>query len=312
MNWIGKPLRRKEDFRFLIGKGEFVADIAVGAAQLYILRSPHANARITSIDVGAALRMPGVLDIMTGRDIAAAGIGGLPHAYPVVNRDGTSMAAPDHPVIALDRVLHVGDQVAAVVAQTLDEAQSAAEAIEVRYEVLRSHTDLASSLNTDAAKVREELPNNQCFDWGLGDSDATDKAMQAADHVVELDLIQNRVNASPMEARAALGAYHQGRDEYTLHTTSQNPHAIRVYLSAITLKVPEEKIRVVSPDVGGGFGMKIYHYAEEVLVLLAARRVGRPVRWIASRSEAYLVDAYGRDHVTKVRLGLRRDGLFTA
>lgn len=312
MNWIGKPLRRKEDGRFITGQGQYVGDVDIDAAALYVLRSPHANARIVSIDVSAASDMPGVLDIITGEDIEKAGIGGLPCAYPVTNRDGSPMVFPHHPVIARDQVLHVGDQVAAIIAETLAEAQSAAEAIQVVYEVLPSQTSLVGVLGKDAARVRPELPDNQCFDWGLGNEQATDAAMAGAAHVVELHLVQNRVNASPMETRNTLGLYDAGRDEYTLYTSTQNPHSIRVCLSASTLKIPEERIRVISPDVGGGFGMKIYHYAEEVLVLFAAKRVRRPVRWEASRSEAFLVDTYARDHLTKVRLGLDPDGRFVA
>jgi|APGre2960657373_1045057.scaffolds.fasta_scaffold10132_3 carbon-monoxide dehydrogenase large subunit len=312
MAWVGKPLLRKEDFRFLTGTGEYVADLPIRAAHLVVLRSPHAAAEIMSIDCEAAKLMPGVLDIMVGQDIVALGVGGLPCAYPVTNRDGTQMVYPHHPVLALERVLHVGDQVAAVVADSLIEAQAASEAIKVKYKVLPSHTDLASSLDAGAKLVRSELPSNQCFDWGLGDEADVDEALRAAPHVVHLDLIQNRVNASPMETRGTVGLYDNGRDEYTLYTSNQNPHAIRACLAGSTLKIPEEKIRVVSPDVGGGFGMKIYHYAEEVLVLLAAKRVGRPVKWIASRSEAFLSDTYARDHVTKVSVGLRKDGVFTA
>lgn len=312
MNWVGKPLRRKEDHRFITGSGEYLADVAVDAAHMYVLRSPHASACIVSVGIRAARQMPGVVDIITGKDIIEAGIGGLPCAYPVVNRDGTPMVYPVHPVIPAERVLHVGDPVAAIIAESLDQAQAAAAKIVMKYEVLNSHTDLASALHPSAARVRPEFANNQCFDWGLGDESAVDKVLAKAQNIVELDLVQNRINASPMETRGAVGLYDNGRDEYTLYTSTQNPHAIRVCLSACTLKIPEEKIRVISPDVGGGFGMKIYHYAEEVLVLLAAKRLKRPVRWIASRSEAFLADTYARDHVTKVTLGFDDDGKFIA
>ena len=312
MAWIGQPLRRKEDFRFLTGKGEYIADLPILAAHLYVLRSPHASAEILFIDCTAARSMPGVLDIIVGQDIIDLGVGGLPCAYPVINRDGTMMVYPQHPVIAFDRVLHVGDQVAAVVAETLVQAQAASEAIRVDYRVLPSQTDLATSLDANAKKVRAEFPDNQCFDWGLGDESDVDEALSSAPHRVELELIQNRVNASPMETRGTIGLYDQGRDEYTLYTSNQNPHAIRACLAGSTLKIPEERIRVVSPDVGGGFGMKIYHYAEEVLVLVAAKRIRRPVNWIANRSEAFLSDTYARDHVTKVSLGLNKDGTFIA
>ncbi len=315
MAWVGKPLLRKEDRRFITGSGSYVDDVAArlpGTAQLHVLRSPHASAGIVRIDVERARSHPGVLDVFTGADLDAAGIGGLPCAWPVNSSDGTPMAAPSHPVLVTDRVRHVGDPVVAVIAETMEAAEAAADLIEIDYQVDASHTDLATSLDPTAAKVHPEFGSNLCFDWRLGDGSAVRAILDTAPHVVELDLIQNRVNASPMETRGAIGIYERWRDEYTLYTSNQNPHPIRVMLSASTLKVPEEKIRVISPDVGGGFGMKIYHYNEEVLVLFAAKRIDRPVRWIASRSEAFLADTYARDHVTTVRLALDADGRFLA
>ncbi|HAE46873.1 MAG TPA: carbon monoxide dehydrogenase [Tistrella mobilis] len=314
MGQIGRPLRRKEDARFLTGTGRYVADAAaeLGAAHMRILRSPHGAALIRGIDTSTARALPGVLDVITGADLEKMGIGGLPCAWPVTSRDGTPMIHPPHPVLAVDRVLHVGDPLAAVVAETEAQADAAVEAIEVEYEPLPCQTDLATALAPGAARVRAELPHNRCFDWDLGDEAAVDSALAASPRVVTLDLIQNRVNASPMETRGTLGVYDRGHGDYTLWTSSQNPHSIRVTLSAATLKVPEEKLRVISPDVGGGFGMKIYHYSEEVLVLVAAKRTGRPVRWIASRLEAFQADTYARDHVTTVSLGLDEDGRFRA
>ncbi|MGV0758173.1 xanthine dehydrogenase family protein molybdopterin-binding subunit [Tistrella mobilis] len=314
MGQIGRPLRRKEDARFLTGAGQYVADAAtqLGAAHMRILRSPHGAALIRAIDTGAARALPGVLDVITGADLEKMGIGGLPCAWPVTSRDGSAMIHPPHPVLAVDRVLHVGDPLAAVVAETEAQADAAVEAIEVDYAPLPCQTDLATALGPDVARVRSEIPTNRCFDWDLGDEAAVDAALAASPRVVTLDLIQNRVNASPMETRGTLGVYDRGHGDYTLWTSSQNPHSIRVTLSAATLKVPEEKLRVISPDVGGGFGMKIYHYSEEVLVLVAAKRTGRPVRWIASRLEAFQADTYARDHVTTVSLGLDEDGRFRA
>lgn len=315
MAWIGKSLRRKEDFRFLTGTGNYIADIADklnDVVFLHVVRSPHACADINSIRMEAARQMPGVLDVFTGGDLAAAEIGGLPCAWPVKNRDGTEMAAPEHPVLVTGRALHAGDPVAAVVALTPEAAATAAESVEIDYQVQPSQTNLATSLDENAPTVHPGLPSNQCFDWELGEAAAVDKVMQSAPHIVELDLVQNRVNASPMETRGTIGIYDQGTDDYTLYTSNQNPHAIRLMLSASTLRIPEERIRVISPDVGGGFGMKIYHYSEEALVLIAARRVKRPVRWTASRSEAFLTDTYARDHVTKVTLALDGDGTFLA
>ena len=315
MNWIGNPLRRKEDQRFITGAGTYVADVAdrlPNVAHLHVVRSPHASAAIRAIRTEHARQQPGVLDIFTGADLEAAGIGGLPCAWPINSTDGTPMAAPAHPVLVTGKALHVGDPVAAIVAETLAEAEAAAELIEIDYEADASQTELATSLEPDAPVVHPDMDSNLCFDWSLGDGARVDAVLADAAHVVELDLIQNRVNASPMETRGTVGFYERGRDEYTLYTSNQNPHPIRVMLSASTLKIPEERIRVISPDVGGGFGMKIYHYNEEVLVLFAARRIDRPVRWIATRSEAFLADTYARDHATTVKLGLADDGTFLA
>ncbi len=315
MNWVGQALRRKEDNRFISGQGNYVADIACkmpDAASLSIVRSPHASARILSVQTDAAIQIPGVLDVFTADELKAADIGGLPCAWPVNSSDGTPMAAPEHPVLVKDQVLHVGDPIAVVVAESSKIAEHAAEQIEVRYEILQSQTDLATTLGDQAPIVHTGHDNNLCFDWYLGSEVEVEKKLNEAANFVELDLVQNRISASPMETRGTIGVYDQSLGKYTLYTSSQNPHPIRVMLSASTLKVPEEKIRVVSPDVGGGFGMKIYHYHEEVLVLFAAKRVGRPVCWIASRSEAFLADTYARDHVTKVKLAFEDSGKFTA
>ncbi len=315
MSWTGRSLRRKEDARFITGTGNYIADIAAktpGIAHMFVVRSPHACADIKALRSEKAIKHPGVLDVITGTDLAVAGIGGLPCAWPVKNRDGSEMAAPEHPVLVTDRVLHVGDPIAAIVAESLESAEAAADLLDIDYEVLFSQTELATCLETNAPIVHSDLSSNQCFDWELGDESVVDRMMKTASHVVELDLVQNRVNAAPMETRGTIGIYDRGRDEYTLYTSNQNPHPIRVMLSASTLKLPEEKIRVISPDVGGGFGMKIYHYNEEVLVLVASKRIGRPVRWIATRSEAFLADTYARDHITKVSLGVDEDGKFVA
>jgi carbon-monoxide dehydrogenase large subunit len=315
MKWVGQSLRRKEDHRFITGKGNYVADIAskmYGICDLFIVRSPHAKARLKSIDLAKALKAPGVLTIITGEQLKAEGIGGLPCAWPVHSSDGTPMAAPEHPVLVTEHVLHVGDPVIAVVAETRAQAEAAAALVKIRYDILPSQTDLKTSLDTAAPVVHPGLKSNVTFDWALGDRAKVEAAMAGAAHVVELDLVQNRVNAAPMETRGTIGVFDRGMGDYTLYTSNQNPHPIRVMLSASTLKVPEEKIRVISPDVGGGFGMKIYHYNEEVLVLIAARRTGRPVRWIATRSEAFQADTYARDHVTRVSLGLDADGKFVA
>jgi len=315
MSWIGKPLRRKEDARFITGTGNYVADIAdrmPGMTDLVVVRSPHAFARIKSIDVSKARSVPGVLTVITGKELNDEGISGLPCAWPIHSRDGTAMAAPEHPVLVTQYALHVGDPVVAVVAESREAALNASELIEIEYEILQSQTDLATSLDDDVSLVHPGLNSNCTFDWELGDEAKVDAVMADAADVVELELIQNRVNATPMETRGTIGLFDPGRGDYTLYTSNQNPHPIRVMLSASTMKIPEEKIRVISPDVGGGFGMKIYHYNEEVLVLIAARRTGRPVRWIATRSEAFQADTYARDHVSKVSLALDEDGRYLA
>ncbi len=315
MNWVGKPLLRKEDQRFITGTGSYIADIADkmnDVATMILVRSPYAKAKINRVNIEKARKLDGVLTVITGQDLAGQGIGGLPCAWPIHSRDGTDMVAPEHPVLVTDHVLHVGDPIVAVVAVSETVARDAAELVEIGYSVLPCQTDLKTSLDDGAPVVHPGLKSNQCYDWELGDESAVDDALSSAPHVVELDLVQNRVNAAPMETRGTIGVFDRGRSDYTLYTSNQNPHPIRVMLSASTLKVPEEKIRVISPDVGGGFGMKIYHYNEEVLVLVAACVTGRPVKWIASRSEAFTADTYARDHVTTVRLGLDGDGRFQA
>ena len=314
-NWVGKPLLRKEDARFVTGAGSFVADIAdkmPDVCYISIVRSPHASAKIISIATEKASAFPGVLCVFTGQDLADADIGGLPCAWPVNSNDGTPMAAPEHRVLATDHVLHVGDPIAVVVAQSLAKAEEAASFVQIEYEAKPSQTDLLTCLDEDSPIVHPGFTTNQCFDWELGEISAVEQIILNAPHVVELELVQNRVTACPMETRGTIGIYDQGRDNYTLYTSTQNPHAIRVMLSASTLKVPEEKIRIISPDVGGGFGMKIYHYSEEVLVLFASKLVNKPVRWTATRLEAFLADSHAGDHVTEVSLGFDDEGKFLA
>lgn len=312
MAYVGEPRRRKEDLRFLTGNGQYVDDVQITTSHMYVLRSPHANAKINSIDISHANKMNGVLDIITGEDIIADKVGSLPCAYPVINRDGSLMIHPHHPVLVSDRALHVGDPIIAIVADTLEQAEMASKAIIIDFDVLPSQTNIATALSPNAKLVREEYSDNKCFDWGLGDQEKTEASMASAAHTVSISLRQNRVNASPMETRSVIGCFDVGKDEYTLYTSTQNPHSIRSCIASYTLGIPEEKIRVISPDVGGGFGMKIYHYSEEALVLIAAKRIGKSVRWVASRTEAYLGDTYARDHLTDVTIGLTEEGVITA
>ncbi|MBK1868376.1 xanthine dehydrogenase family protein molybdopterin-binding subunit [Aestuariivirga sp. YIM B02566] len=307
---IGQRIHRKEDRRFITGEGRYVDDIALpGMAHAAVLRSPHAHARITSIETGQASAMPGVLAIFTGADLAAAGIGNLPVGWIVPHTKGGPMAQPPHPVLATERVRHVGDPVAFVVAESRAEAVSAARMIAIDYERLPPVADLATALDPETHQIWTEAPGNLCYDWEVGDAAATERAFATAAHVTTVKLINNRVHASPMETRGTIGHYDPSSDRYTLYTSNQNPHVIRVLLSIATLKISEEKIRVVAPDVGGGFGMKIYHYAEEVLSVFAAHRLKRPVKWIADRSEAFICDTHARDHVTTVSLALDADGI---
>ncbi|SMF17259.1 carbon-monoxide dehydrogenase large subunit [Tistlia consotensis] len=307
---VGQPIRRKEDRRFVTGEGRYLADLALPAmAQAQVLRSPYAHARIRAIDTAAAAALPGVLLILTSADLEAAQVGGLPCGWGVTTRDGIRMAEPPHPVLAAERVRHVGDPVAFVVAETPEAALDALEAIEVDYEPLPHVVGLEAAVGPAAPRIWPEAPGNLCYDWDVGDAAAVEAAFAGAHHVTTVKLVNNRVHASPMETRGTLGHYDSSSDRYTLWTSNQNPHVIRVLLAASTLGISEEKLRVVAPDVGGGFGMKIYHYAEEVLVLFAARRLRRPVRWIATRAEGYLSDTHARDHVTTVSAALDAEGV---
>jgi carbon-monoxide dehydrogenase large subunit len=311
---IGQPVRRKEDYRFLTGQGTYTDDInRPRQVYAYILRSPHANARINHLDTGAAKSAPGVVAVFTGPDMAADEIGGLPCGWLVNSKDGSPMKEPPHPVIAVDRVRHVGDPVAVVIADSLGQARDAAERIAIDYAVEPAVVDAAAALKPGAPQVwPETAPGNLCYDWGLGDAAAVDAALARSAHVVKLDLVNNRLVPNAMEPRAAIGEYDRATNEYTLFTTSQNPHVIRLLMGAFVLHLPEARLRVVAPDVGGGFGSKIYHYAEEAIVTWAAGKVRRPIKWTAERSESFMSDAHGRDHVTHVELGLDGQAKFTA
>ncbi len=309
---IGAPLKRREDVRFLTGKGRFTDDLnRQGQAYAHFLRSDVASGRITRLDTEAAAAMPGVLRIFTGDDFKDAG--SLPTAWQVTSRDGSKQQEPRHPILAEGVVRHVGEPIAAVVAETLAQARDAAEAIEVDIDELPAVVDMRAALEADAPKVHESLTSNLCFDWGfLEDNKAkVDAAFEGAHHVTTLELVNNRLVANPMEPRCAIGEYDPG-DQHTLWTTSQNPHVIRLLMGAFVLNIPENKLRVVAPDVGGAFGSKIFHYGEEAFVTRAAQLLGRPVKWTSSRSEAFVTDAQGRDHVTKIELALDKDGTFLA
>ncbi len=308
---IGAPVRRKEDRRYLTGRGTYTDDInRPGQLHAVILRSPHAHARILKIDTGAAARMPGVAAIFIGADMAKDNVGSIPCGWLIKNKDDTPMAEPPHPPLVTDRVRHVGDQVAVVIAETRNQARDAAETIQVDYEVLPAVVDTAAASKPGAPQVWEQAKNNVCFDWHLGDKAAVDAAFAKAHHVTKIDLVNNRLIPNAMEPRAAIGEYERATDDYTLYTTSQNPHLIRLLMGAFVLHLPEHKLRVVAPDVGGGFGSKIYHYAEEAIVTWSAGKLGRPVKWTADRSESFMSDAHGRDHVSHAELAMDANGNF--
>lgn len=302
--YIGKPMKRVEDPRFIQGKGKYVANLQIpGMLHAAIVRSPHAHAKINSIDTSAALAMPSVVGVYTGADLAADGVGGLPCGF---NPPGIKTAP--HPVLAIGKVRHVGDGVAVVIAENRYAAQDAADAVQVDYTPLPAVVDAKKAVDPSAPQLHDEIPNNTSFYWALGDRTEINRVFAAADHVVELDLINQRLIPNAMEPRACVAQYSDFSEEMTIWTTSQNPHIIRLLLSLATLQMPENKLRVISPDVGGGFGSKIFHYAEEVIVPWAARKLNRPVKWVSTRSEAFVTDAHGRDHVTTCKLALKNDG----
>ena len=308
---IGAPVRRREDGRFITGAGQYTDDLQVDG-QVYgvFLRSPYARARITSIDASHALGGEGVLAVLTGEDMRADGIGDIPCGWLVKQKDGSDMVSAPHPPLAHTFVNYVGEPYALVVAHTQDAARHAAERVHTDFEELQPVIDLATA--TDSVEIHEGVRHNLAYDWELGDRAATERALAEAAHVVRLDLTNNRLIPNAMEPRAAIGRYDAATGEHTLYTTSQNPHLARLILSAFVGVAPEHKLRVVAPDVGGGFGSKIFVYAEESAVLWAARRLRRPVKWTADRAESFLADAHGRDHLTHVELGLNEHGRFVA
>ncbi|MDX2068657.1 MAG: xanthine dehydrogenase family protein molybdopterin-binding subunit [Haliscomenobacter sp.] len=314
MTYIGQSVKRVEDKRFTTGKGKYTDDIKlVGMTHAHIVRSPYAHANIKSIDIDTALAHPGVVAIFTGKDIAATGINGVPAGWQVNFKDGTTMKEPPHPLLVADRVKHVGDGIAVVIAEDLATARDAADLIEIDYEVLPAVTNPAEAIKAGAPQVHDNAPNNICFDWELGNPKAeVDAAIAASHHVTRLDLVNQRMAPNAIEPRSAIGHYDDSKDKFTLYTTSQNPHLTRLLMCAFVLGIPEHKVQVVAPDVGGGFGSKIFHYIEEALVIWASKQIGRPIKWTSTRSEAFLTDAHGRDHVTTAEMGFDKDGNITA
>ena len=309
---IGAATTRREDVRFLTGEGQYSDDLKRhGQTSAVFVRSNVANGVIKSIDTSAAADMPGVLAIFTGEDFVE--VGGNPAGWLINSRDGEPMKEPKRPVLAHGKVRHVGDAYAAVIAETVEQAKDAAEAIEADIDELPAVVNMADALS-GTNYVHDEIGTNQCFDWGWIEDNraATDAAIKSAQHVTTLDLVNNRLVPNAMEPRCSMAEYNKASGDYTLHTTSQNPHLTRLLISAFVLGIPENKLTVIAPDVGGGFGSKIYHYSEEALVLAAAKKLGRPVKWTSDRTEAFLTDAHGRDHVTKIELALDAEGNFLA
>jgi carbon-monoxide dehydrogenase large subunit len=310
---IGAAVRRKEDQRFVTGKGHYTDDVnRAGQGHAFFVRSPHAHARIKSIDSKAAAAMPGVLAVLTGAQLAADKIGNLICGWMIHSKDGSPMKMAPHPAIAHGKANHVGDAVAVVVAETLAQAKDAAEKVKVDYEVLPAVSDPAKAQAKDAAQIHEVAASNTIYQWHLGDPKAVEAAFKTAKHVTKIDLVNNRLVPNAIEPRAAIGEYDAGTGNLTLWNTTQNPHVARLVIAAFVGMAPEHKLRVIAPDVGGGFGSKIFIYPEEVVCLWAARKIGRPVKWVSDRSEAFLVDAHGRDHVTHAEMAFDGEGKIAA
>lgn len=308
MEGIGQSVVRKEDKRFITGKGKYTDDIRLhGMTHAHFVRSPHAHARVKSVDTSAAAAMPGVVAVLTGIELVGDKIGNLICGWMVHSKDGSPMKMGAYPAMAHDTVRYVGQAVAVVLAETKNQARDAAEAVVVEYEELPGVIDMREALAEGAPQLHPEAPGNKVYEWSIGDKAATDAAIAGAAHVVTMDITNNRLVPNAMEPRSAVAQYDSADDHLTLWTTSQNPHVARLLLSAFYNIAPENKLRVIAPDVGGGFGSKIYVYPEEIVCLWAARKVDRPVKWTADRTEAFLTDAHGRDHISKAELAFDAD-----
>ena len=308
---IGESVLRKEDYRFLTGAGQYTDDITLARmTHAVFVRSPHAHARIKSVDTRAAKSAPGVIGVLEGKDVANDKINGLPCGWLITSTDGQPMKEPPHPILALDKVRYVGDHVVMVVAETLEQAKNAAELVEVDYEPLTAVVDVRDAKG--GAALHDIAPDNHCYKWAIGDKALVDAAFVGAAHVTKLDLINNRLVPNAMEPRAAIGSYSRANDDYTLYVSNQNPHVERLLMTAFVMGLPEHKVRVIAPDVGGGFGSKIYLYAEDVCLTWASKKLNRNIKWICERGEAFLSDAHGRDHSSHAELALDKDGKFLA
>ncbi len=310
---IGQPVQRLEDHALLTGAGRFIGDVDLpGAVHAVFVRSPHVHARVLSIDATEALAARGVLAVVTAADLAAAGIGPMRIAVTQKNRDGKPLLTASRPVLAADRVRFVGEAVAMVVAGSVREARDAAEIVSVEYEELEPVTDPRNALAPNATLVRDDAPGNVALDWEGGDPKAAETAFAGAAHVTRIELVVNRVSAAPVETRGAAGVYDPASGRYTLYAPTQGSKAIQADIASTGLVADPRALRVITPDVGGSFGLKISAYPEKVAVLYAARKLGRPVKWLADRSEAFVADGAARDHVIAGELALDAQGRFLA
>ncbi|WP_309571534.1 molybdopterin cofactor-binding domain-containing protein, partial [Deinococcus sp.] len=303
--YFGQALKRKEDPRFITGTGNYTDDIVIpGALHCAMVRSPYAHAKITGINADSVKDFPGVIRVLTGQDVADAGLGSIPVGWLL-----PELKTPAHPAIALTEANHVGDIVAVVIAETRAQAEDAAAALEVDYQELPAVSSSGAAIMAGAPLVHDDVPGNVAFNWEIGDAAATDEAFKGAARKVSVKLKNHRLVANPIEPRSSMAQFTPASGEYLLYTTSQNPHIHRLIIAAFVMSIPEHKLRVISPDVGGGFGTKIFQYQEEIIVLLATRLLGRPVKWTARRSEAFVSDAQGRDHETEAELAFSDDGM---
>lgn len=313
MEGIGARVARKEDKRFITGGGRYTDDMVVpGMKHAAFVRSPHAHASIKKINTKAAEAMPGVVGVLNGKQLKADGIGNLICGWAISSKDGSPMNMGAWEPMATATARFVGEAVAIVIADTKAQARDAAEAVEVTYKEKKAVTDPVSALKKGAPQIHPEAAGNLIYDWEIGDSSATDKAIAAAAHVTKMEVVNNRLVPNAMEPRAALGHYDKAEDHYTCWTTSQNPHVARLVMSAFYNVAPENKLRVIAPDVGGGFGSKIFIYPEEIICLWASKRTGVPVKWVADRTESFLTDAHGRDHVSTIEIAFDKNNRMTA
>jgi len=311
-NGIGARVKRKEDKRFTTGHGKYTDDVrSENQAYAAFVRSPYAHAIVKSIDTEAALAIEGVVDVLNGAQLTGDGIGNIICGWAITSKDGTPMKMGAWSALATEKVRYVGDAVAVVIAETQELARIAAEAVVVDYQELPVVVNAVEALKSGAPEIHDVAPDNMIYDWSIGDEAATDAGLVSAAHVTTLSLTNNRLSPNPMEPRSAVAVYDASEDHYTLYTTSQNPHLARLVLSAFYNVAPENKLRVIAPDVGGGFGAKIYVYPEEITCLWASMKTNRSVKWTSDRSEAFVTDAHGRDHATTASMGFDSSGKIT-